>query len=454
MIGVRIATNSEGPDMTDTSGVSRRLFVKRGAVGLVGSIVLPQLIPATVLAAPGRPGANDRIGVGYIGCGRRARQIMKLPKEGQIVALADVNRPRAEELAKTRQCRACQDYRQLLESKDIDAVVVATPDHWHVLASIHACQAGKDIYCEKPLSLTIREGRRLVEAVRKFGRVLQTGSQRRSMNYHRLGCELVRNGLAGKIHTVLIQNYPSPWECRLPGQPVPEGLDWNAWCGPTEPVPYHADLYAPRANPGWISFRPYSGGEMAGTGAHGFDQIQWALDMDHTGPVEVWCEGGPLPELAYTAPESLARGNTATSRGRRVRFRYANGIEIRLEEGQPAAGAVFIGDQAKIRIGNNTVDSNPPELAKSPPKDLKSHVLVSDNHLRNWFDCIKSRERPIADVEIGHRSAIICHLGNIARWLGRKLRWDPERELFPDDAEANAFLDRPMRKPYELPELT
>ena len=438
--------------MAGSSRVSRRRVLKQSMAGLAGSFLVPQWIPASALAAPGRPGANDRIGVGYIGGGRRARQLLGLPKEGQIVAVADVNLPRAEELAKARQCRAYQDYRKLLESADIDAVVVATPDHWHVLASIHACQAGKDIYCEKPLSMTIREGRLLVQAVRKYGRVLQTGSQRRSMKGHRLGCELVRNGLVGKIHTVLIQNYPSPWECGLPGQAVPAGMDWDAWCGPTEPVPYHADLYAPRANPGWISFRPWSGGEMAGTGAHGFDQIQWALDMDHTGPVEVWCEGGRLPEITYTAPESLARGNRACSRERRVRFRYANGIEIRLEEGEPAAGAVFIGDQGKVRIGNNTVDSNPPELAKDPPKDLKAHVLVSDNHLQNWFDCIKSRERPIADVEIGHRSAVICHLGNIARWVGRRLRWDPEQEIFPGDDEANAFLERPMRKPYQLPE--
>lgn len=438
--------------MTDSPVLSRRRFLQHSTAGLAGSIVLPQLIPATVLAAPGRPGANDRIGVGYIGCGRRARQLMGLPKQGRFVAVADVFLSRAEEVAKMRQCRAYQDYRKLLDCRDVDAVFVATPDHWHVLPSIHACQAGKDVYCEKPLSLTIREGRVLVEAVRKYKRVLQTGSQRRSMAGHRLGCELVRNGVAGKIHTVLIQNYPSPWECRLPGQPVPEGLDWDAWCGPTQPVPYHADLYACRAKPGWISFRPYSGGEMTGTGAHGFDQIQWALEMDHTGPVEVWAEGGRLPEIAYTQPEGLGRGNAACSRGRRVHMRYANGIEIRLEEGEPAAGAVFIGDKGKIRIGNNTVDSNPTDLARFPQEQLKRRVPVSDNHIQNWFDAIKTRERPIADVEIGHRSAVICHLGNIARWVGRKLRWDPEREIFPDDKEANAFLERPMRKPYQLPE--
>lgn len=437
--------------MIGLKGVSRRSFLGQTLVGLGGGVAIPQFVPRGALAAMDQPGANDRIGVAYIGCGRRGQQLLRIPKEGRFVAFADVYLSRAEELAKKYEARAYQDYRKLLEEKDVDAVVVATPDHWHVLPSIHACQAGKDIYCEKPLSLTVREGRRLVDAVRKDGRVLQTGSQRRSMAGHRLGCELVRNGLAGKIHTVLIQNYPSPWECAFPGQPVPEGLDWDAWCGPTEPVPFHNDIFISRAQPGWISFRPYSGGEMTGTGAHGFDQIQWALDLDGTGPVEVWCEGGPMPALTYHEPESGGRGNRECSRDRRVRFRYANGIEVRLEEGEPAAGAVFIGEKAKIRIGNNTVDSNPPELAENPPEDLKQHVAVSDNHMQNWFDAIKSRERPIADVEIGHRSAVICHLGNIARWVGRRLRWDPEREIFPGDPEANAYLERPMRQPYQLP---
>lgn len=437
--------------MAHRSCLSRRRLLREVVAWTVGGVALPRFVPAGAFAAADRPGANDRIGVGYIGVGRRGQQLMKLPKEGQMVAVADVNRPRAEEVAKKLQCRPYQEYRKLLECKDVDAVFVATPDHWHVLSSIHACQAGKDVYCEKPLSLSIREGRRLVEAVRKYGRVLQTGSQRRSMKGHRLGCELVRNGLAGKIHTVLIQNYPSPWECRFSGQPVPDGLDWDTWCGPTEPVPYHSDIYVSRSNPGWISFRPYSGGEMTGTGAHGFDQIQWALDLDHTTPVEVWSEGGKLETLTYDAPENQGRGNQWTSRGHRVRFRYANGIEVHLEEGEPAAGAVFIGDQGKIRIGNNTVDSNPVEIAKQPPQDMKIRVPVSDNHIQNWFDCIKSRARPIADVEIGHRSAVMCHLGNIARWVGRRLQWDPDRELFINDEEANRHLDRPMRKPFQLP---
>jgi predicted dehydrogenase len=419
---------------------------RRELLALGGAVMLPYLVP------PNAWGANDRIGVAYIGAGRRARQLMGLPRDAQIVAVADWDRKRADEVAAGRACRAYYDYRKLLEARDVDAVVVATPDHWHARPTIQACQAGKDVYTEKPLSLTIREGRQMVAAARKYNRVVQTGSQRRSMAYHRLGCELVRNGVAGKIHTVHVSNYPSPWEARMPAQPVPEGLNWDAWCGQTEPVPFHRDIYVQRSQPGWISLRPYSGGEMTGTGAHGLDQVQWALDMDHTGPVEVWCEGGRLEPLVYTDAESRARGDRHTSRGRSVTFRYANGIVIQLTDNGPAAGGEFIGTLGKIRIGNNRVDSNPPELAATPPERLRIRLPVSDNHLANWCQCIKTRQRPIADVEIGHRSAVVCHLGNIARWVGRKLQWDPVREIFPGDDEANRYLERPQRKPYEVPD--
>jgi len=437
--------------MADARRLKRRWFLKQTATA-AGALAAPWWIPSSALSGPDRPGANERIGVGYIGVGRRGCQLMGLPKDGQIVAVCDVDRRRADASAAKRRCRAYYEYRRMLEAKDVDAVIIATPDHWHVLHAIHACQAGKDAYVEKPLSLTVREGRLLVQAARMHGRVIQTGSQRRSMKFHRLGCELVRNGVAGKIHTVNVLNYPSPWEAALPGQPVPQGLDWDAWCGMTEPVPFHNDIFIQRSNPGWISLRPYSGGEMTGTGAHGLDQVQWALEMDRTGPVEIWCEGGKLPPLVYTAPDSRARGDAHASRGRNVSFRYANGVVIRLTDNGPAAGGDFVGDLGKIRIGNDTVDSNPPELAKTPAESLKVRLPATGDHMRNWFDCIKSRQRPVADVEIGHRSATLCHLGNIVRWVGRKLRWDPDKEVFPGDDEANSYLDRPRRKPYDLPD--
>ena len=433
--------------MSDNHTLSRRNFL---ALGAASGVAVPLLIPARVLAAADRPGANDRIGVGYIGVGRRGNQLMGLPKQGRIVAVCDINRPRAEAVAAARSCRAYDDYRKLLEAKDIDAVIIATPDHWHALPSIHACQAGKDVYTEKPLSLTIREGRAMVDAARKYQRVFQTGSQRRSMRGHRQGCQLVRAGRIGKIHTVIAHNYPSPWQCALPGQPAPDGLSWDVWCGQTELRPYHADIYAPRAKPGWISFVAYSGGELTGNGAHGLDQIQWALGTDDTGPVEIWPERDePLKAPVYAEPEGQARGDKLCSQNR-VFYRYANGVVVKLDNAS-AAGGVFIGEKGKIAITSNAFQCVPAELADGPLGDADPRLEVSDDHFQNWFDCIKARKRPIADVEIGHRSAVICHLCNIARWVGRKLHWDPQKEVFPGDGEANKYLERPQRKPYQLP---
>ena len=429
---------------------TRRGFLKRCAVTGIG-LAAPSFVPSHVLASDERPGANDRIGVGYIGVGRRGQQLMGLPKEARIVAVSDVYRDRAESVAAGRRCRAYTDYRKMLEATDVDAVIVATPDHWHTLPCIHACQAGKDIYCEKPLTLTIHEGQLLVQAVRKYGRVLQTGSQQRSMAANRRGCELVRNNRIGRVHTVIGYNYPSPWNCALPEQPVPQGLDWDRWCGQTQVVPYHKDIFAPRARPGWISFRPWSGGEMTGWGAHGLDQIQWALGTDRTGPVEIWTEGAPFNPPTYEEPGPISQGNAICSRPL-VRFRYANGVVLKLDDRAPRGGAVFLGEKGRVTITRGRYTIEPKELDEEPFQDTDLRLYVSNDHMQNWIDCIKTRRLPVADVEIGHRSATLCHLGNIARWLNRPLRWDPVKEVFPGDDEANALCRRPQRKPYALPE--
>ncbi|MHC4403836.1 MAG: Gfo/Idh/MocA family protein [Planctomycetota bacterium] len=437
--------------MRRSNTTSRRRFLKQTAALATGAAAAPWIIPRGVLASADQPGANDRIGLGGIGIGRQGSGLVRSAgSQVRLVGIADVNLPRAHERAEPFGGEAFQDYRKLLDRKDVDAIITATPDHWRALVCIHACQAEKDLYAEKPMTLTIREGRLMVEAVRRYRRVFQTGSQQRSNSQNRYGCELVRNGRLGKIREVIGHNYPSPWECALPGQPVPQGLDWDMWCGPAEVVPYHVDLYTPRRNPGWISFRPYSGGEMTGWGAHGLDQIQWALDMDESGPVEIWTEGDKHNPPTYSEPESRARGEKIC-RVPMIHYRYANGVTLKLDNGNPGGG-IFIGDQGKIEIFRGRVTSNPAELVEEPIKDSDIRLYKSDNHMQNWLDCIKSRKRPIADVEIGHRSTTVCHLGNIARWVGRKLRWDPEKEVFPGDDEANAYLDRPRRKPYELPE--
>ncbi|MBN1588690.1 MAG: Gfo/Idh/MocA family oxidoreductase [Pirellulales bacterium] len=433
--------------------ISRRLLLKKGTVAATGAMAIPYLIPSGVLAREGQPGANDRIGVAGIGVGRQGTGDLKLLEKrgGVVVAVADVDIKRAKKVGARFGAEATQDYRRVLERKDVDAIITATTDHWRSLVCIHACQAGKDVYAEKPMTLTIAEGRKMVDATRKYNRVFQTGSQQRSMAPNRLGCELIRNGRIGKIKKVIGYNYPSPWNCALPGQPVPDGLDWDMWCGPTPLVPYHHDLFAPRAKPGWISFQPYSGGEMTGWGSHGFDQIQWALGMDESGPVEIWTDGLKFDPPTYDKPEPRKRGEEICAIPR-VNFRYANGIVVELGRGNPGGG-IFIGDEGKIEIFRNRITSNPAELVKEPLDNPTVRLYKSSNHMQNWLDCIKTREKPVADVETGHRSATMCHLGNIARWLNRRLRWDPEKEVFPGDAEANSYLDRPRRKPYELPEI-
>ncbi|MDD4788238.1 MAG: Gfo/Idh/MocA family oxidoreductase, partial [Pirellulales bacterium] len=422
--------------MDTTRRIGRRSLLKRTAAA-AGALAAPYLIPSGLLAAAGRPGPNDRIGVAGIGVGRQGSGVFRAAAGsplGRPIAVADANIRRAGEIAAKIGIEPYQDYRKLLERKDVDAITTATPDHWRALVSIHACQAGKDVYAEKPMSLTIREGRLMVETVRKYGRVFQTGSQQRSQAENRFGCELVRNGRIGTIHAVIGANYPSPWECALPAQPLPDGLDWDMWCGPTEPVPYHIDLCTPRANPGWISFRAYSGGEMTGWGAHGLDQIQWALGMDDTGPVEIWTEGPEFDPPVYREPESRSRGEKLCGRPM-IFYRYANRVTVKLDSGNPGGG-IFIGDKGKIEIFRGKVTSNPPEVVEEPIRDDEIHLYESTNHIGNWLECIKSREKPIADVEIGHRSTTVCHLGNIARWVGRKLQWDPVKEVFPGDEEA------------------
>jgi Oxidoreductase family, C-terminal alpha/beta domain len=265
------------------------------------------------------------------------------------------------------------------------------------------------------------------------------------MAINQAGSKFIRDGGLGKIHKVVVMNYPSPFYCGLPGEPIPAGLDWDMWCGPTQPVPFHPQLYVPRGKPGWLSFQPYSGGDMTGWGAHGFDQIQSALGTDETGPVEVWVEGHKFNPPTITKPEKNTRGNKIC-REPKVYWRYAGGVVLEPGKGPPF-GAIFFGEKGRFTISRGKLTSDPPELAEEVARGMSR----SNRHVENWIDCMQSRRRPNADVEIGHRSATICHLGNIARWTNRKLQWDPVKETFPDDADARQYLDRTRRKGYELP---
>jgi len=428
--------------------VSRRCFLKQSAKALAAGVVTPYIIPSEVLGALGKPGANDRVNIGVIGMGNRARQLAKFVtrdiKEGRIVAISDCYIKRMEqaiEICKTKWADFCnakwatyQDYRKMLDKENLDAVIVATPDHGRVLPCIRACQAGLDVYAEKPLTVTIAEGRVLVNAVRKYKRVFQVGSQQRTMEMNRFACELVRTGKIGKVKHVQAVNYPGPKRYKgLPEQPMPEGDDWDKWQGQAPARPFNRELQF-----AWMQWRSYSGGEMTNWGAHGCDQVQWALGMSHTGPVEIW----PV---------------TAGLSGK-VSMRYADGVEVRYElDKGPWGGAIFVGEDCKLEVDRNKFTSDPPDFIKSRPDPASAKVWEGPDwnaqlHMQNWLNCTKTREKPIADVEIGHRSISVCHLANIAREVGRKLRWDPEKEMFPGDDEANAYLDRPKRKGYELPD--
>jgi predicted dehydrogenase len=414
------------------------------------------------MGKPGRPGANDRVQVGYIGIGRRAGQLTGIPADAVAVAYADVNRKRLEQWkSRNPSAKIYDDYRELLQSPEVDAVVIATPDHWHILCAVHACQAGKDVYIEKPLSLTIHEGRVLVDTARKLKRIVQVGSQQRSMQTCQAGTRLVREGRVGKIHTVHGANYPSPWECDLPEEPVPAEINWDMWCGQTEPRSYHTDLYLPRADGrtypdkrplGWISYRPYSGGEMTGWGAHGLDIALWGLG--EAGPVEVWPEpdvqSGPLLFFGKELDPALAKewkeGPKLTCP---VTFRFAGGAILKLDSKGPGGGALFEGDDGSILVDRGKYSLRP---KSGEAQNAKEPEGMDDTraHLKNWVDCIRSRQRPAGDVELGHWACNVCHLGNIARWTGRRLTWDPKAEQFVKDPDANAYLQRPMRKPWTL----
>ena len=435
------------------NSISRRRFLSRSTQAAAGALAMPYFIPSTALAGPARPGANERIVVGIIGMGVRGDQlVLNVPASGRVAAVCDADSRKTAAVTAKHQAdwKIYQDYRKLIEQPDLDAVIVAACDHHHVLASILACQAGKDVYCEKPMSLYIREGRALVQAARKYGRVVQHGTQQRTMEMNRFSCELVRDGGIGKIRAVECVNFkgPIPYPAEgLPAEPIPAGVDWDLWQGQAPEHPFNRRLFShwtDGVGNWWGNWRDYSNSQLTGLGSHAFDMVQYALGMDETGPVELW----PVEE-----------GPTA-----RLRFRYANGVEVRLTFPDqepyrgPRNGAIFVGEDCKIEINRNKFTTNPPDFIKNGPdpqlaEKWEGDGWVAKGHVENWFDCIRTRQKPNADVEIGHRTASLCQLLVITRQLGRRLKWDPDKEIFLDDDEANALLDRPRREGWELPQI-
>ena len=413
-------------------------FNRRGflAASALASFGVPYFVPQRAF------GANDRIRTAHIGVGGRGMGHL----EGffdQVAAVCDVDKSHLAEAVQYMKGRGKQvdsvgDYRRLLDRKDIDAVVIATPDHWHALTTIDACMAGKDVFVEKPLSLTVVEGRKMVEAARRNNRVVQTGSQQRSDPLFRQAVEMIRSGRLGQLQQILV-GIP---EFRFRGKKIadsapPSELDFEFWLGPAPLRQYNAN----QVHYNFRYFWDYSGGQMTNWGAHHIDIAQWALDADHSGPVEVegtaTFEGKGLYDVTSTCRAVLT---------------FANGVKLTVGQLQKEIplGATFIGTAGKLYVDRGKIESTPAEILTQPSKASDVHLEVSNDHTLNFLECIKSRKAPISDVEVGHRSATLCHLGNIAVRLGRKIRWDATTEKIVDDPEALAMLERPLRSPWKL----
>lgn len=429
---------------------SRRDFIKQTATVLAGFIIVPRFV-----LGGNRPDGSkyippsDMISLGFIGCGKQGR-ILSNPflgtNEIRIVALSEVYKDKSELMLKTikdiqeknkqtgtvMDIAVYNDFRELLARKDIDAVVIATPDHWHAAMAVRAAEAGKDIYCEKPLSLTVKEGRAMVKATRKHNRIFQTGSMQRSWPEFRQAVELVRNGFIGEIKSIKVNVGPPPVAYDLPEQPVPDGLDWSKWLGPNEFKSFNAELAPPITKdvyPNWRSYKEFGGGMVTDWGAHMFDIAQWALDMDESGPTEIFAPDANHPVLTY---------------------QYKNKIIMTHEKWEWNNAVLFTGTGGEIRIGRGKLETTPASIKDKIIGPAEKHVYKSENHYKDFLNAIRTRSKPICDVETGHRTATVCNLGNIAYQLKRPLKWNPKKEKFKNDAEANALLGRPLLNEWAI----
>jgi len=434
---------------------SRRGFLKRAA--LAGAA--PLILRSGLWAADTTP--NAEITMGFIGMGKQSQYLLDgfLQREGtRVLAVCDVDTKRRENAKSVVEkyyaakipsgehhgCAAYNDFRELVARKDIDAVVIATPDHWHALTAIAACNSGKDVYCEKPLAHTVLEGRAMVNAVRKNQRILQVGSMQRSMFEFRAACELVRNGCIGKISHVDVSIGGPARFCDLPEEPAEPGLDWNRWLGPAPMRPYNSVL-SPRGvhdnYPDWRSYREYASGSIGDWGAHHFDIAQWGLGFD---------EGGPVKFLPSPEKDNPQKG---------ARFQYANGIEVIHKDED---GVVFHGDAGKILVNRgvfklwlgNELKTEDINEARQLLKDLLPtnavRLYASSDHLRDFLRSVHTRKAPICDVETGHRTATVCNLVSQLYYHGETIKWDPKTEAFVDRTGNPKWLTKEFREPWKV----
>jgi predicted dehydrogenase len=476
--------------MPHRSSPSRRRFLKYAAAAATGPMIVKSSVLGAAAGSNGTP-PSERITLGLIGPGKQGTAhlgALVLRSDIQILGICDVQEERrkaARELIEKRtgvapagsdsskdkekketaksliadaegstannpwavtdasavsgsapatsanDVKYYGDFREILARKDIDAVLIAVPDHWHAIVATHALKAGKDVYCEKPLTLTIREAKDLIDTVRRYSRIFQTGSQQRSSREFRMACEMIQNGRIGQLKKItVVIGIPSK-ECDLPGEPVRKGVDWDMWLGPAPWRPFNKILCPPIEDPSWAnwrSYRDYSGGAMTDFGAHHFDIAQWAMGMDHSGPVEIIPPNGKdVKDLVY---------------------KYANGVEMVHQSTGNAfggAGLTFEGAEGKIRVDRGVLELTPTSLARYKPKPGEVHLYKSPGHHQDWINGIRQRKQPNCNVEVGARSVTVCHLGNICYWLNRPLKWDPVNWTFIGDEEANRWLDRPKR---------
>ena len=431
----------------ESNKTNRKEFLKKSALGLASFSIVPRF----VLGGNGYIAPSDKITIGFIGNGKQGT-ILGDPfiglSDAQIVACSDVdslkqtkfmewaNRKYAEASNHTSYngCRAYHHYEDILERDDIDAIIVCTPDHWHAIPAIKALNAGKDVYCEKPLSLTVEEGRAMVDAARRNNRVTQTGSMQRSWGNFRKACELVRNGYIGDVTEIKVNVGGPPVPYDLPKQPLRASLDWNRWIGPALFAEYNDTLAPPYPwdnYPMWRRYKEFGGGGVTDWGAHMFDIVQWALGMDNSGPVDF------IPPTQKGAQRGLV-------------FKYANGVTVTHEDFGRGNAVRFIGTNGSLDISRGFFEPSDMSLVDHELSDSETKLYRSDNHYKDWIDAIKSRGNTVSDFEVGHRTASICNIANIAYEIRRPLKWNPDTERFINDDYANSMLSREYRDDYKL----
>jgi predicted dehydrogenase len=438
--------------MSRNNKTNRRQFLT-SATGLAGTVIgFPYLVSSSALGRAGGVPASERIVMGSIGVGGQGTGNMRAfmqHKQVRVVAVCDIREERRQRAKDTvdksygdNGCSMYGDYRELLADKDIDAVVIAPQDHWHALIAVAAARAGKDMYCEKPLGVAVAEGQAIRDAVRRFGRVFQTGTQQRSDRKFRQACELARNGYLGKIHTVKVgapgPEYKRTYRKPTTKEPIPAGLDYDMYVGPAPMKPYNGGRLA---WPDWYLIWDYSAGFIVNWGVHHLDIANWGCPALSSEPVEFECKGNYRND-----------GLTDNINDWQSEWRYESGLRMTYTDtGHPnKQGCLFEGDKGWVHVNRGGIWAEPASLLQVNIKPGEIHLGSSGSHHADFLDCVRTRRDPIAPVESGHQASYLGQIPEIACRLGRKLKWDPKNERFADDGEANRMLRRVYRSPWAL----